>query len=160
CPAWGNHHGQETPKGDARMISPADVIASLHARDIENIGHGPLYRRLQTAIKAVIDDGILKVDDALPSEGHLANALGIDRVTLRNALRARVVVRVLVQRHAAGTFVAPRVQQAPSRLTSFTYGMITRGMNPDANWIETTLGHASPGEAMALNLSPGAEVTR
>jgi GntR family transcriptional regulator len=41
------------------MISTADVIASLRARDIVNIGHGPLYRRLQAAIKADSDDGIL-----------------------------------------------------------------------------------------------------
>src|SRR5690606_7684051 len=102
------------------MISTAAVIASLHARDIENIGHGPLYRRLQTAIKAVIDDGILKVDDALPSERDLANELGISRVTVRNAMRALVEEGVLVQRHGAGTFVAPRVEQALSRLTSFT----------------------------------------
>ena len=47
------------------MIATSDVIANLRTRDIENNGNGPLYRRLQSALKAVIDDGILQVEDAL-----------------------------------------------------------------------------------------------
>ncbi|MEQ9346056.1 MAG: GntR family transcriptional regulator [Thalassospira sp.] len=142
------------------MTTTQDIIANLRTREIENTGNGPLYRRLQTALKAVIDDGILQVDDALPSERDLANELSISRVTVRNAMRALVEEGVLVQRHGAGTFVAPRVEQALSRLTSFTEDMITRGMDPGAIWLEKTIGHASPEEAMALNLSPGTEVTR
>ncbi|MDP2697945.1 GntR family transcriptional regulator [Thalassospira sp.] len=142
------------------MINAADVIASLRARDIENTGHGPLYRRLQVALKAIIDDGVLKVQDALPSERDLATELNISRVTVRNAVRALVEDGVLVQRHGAGTFVAPRVEQALSRLTSFTEDMTTRGLQPGAIWLEKSVGHASPEEAMALNLSPGTEVSR
>ncbi len=142
------------------MIATDDVLNSLRARDFENTGHGPLYRRLQTAIKAIIDDGILKVEDALPSERELATELGISRVTVRNAVRSLVEDGVLIQRQGAGTFVAPRVEQALSRLTSFTEDMTTRGLQPGAIWLEKSVGYASPEEAMALNLSPGTEVAR
>ena len=57
------------------MTTTQDIIANLRTRDIENTGHGPLYRRLQTALKAVIDDGILQVDDALPSERELRKSV-------------------------------------------------------------------------------------
>lgn len=122
----------------------------------------PLYLQLQKVIRAWLDDGRHKVDEALPSERDLARQLGISRVTVRKAIAGLVEKGVLVQRWGSGTFIAPatRVEQPLSRLSSFTDDMLARGMTPDARVLERSRGPSSPSESMALGLSPGEPVSR
>ena len=120
----------------------------------------PLYRRLQRGIRKVLEQGAIGADDALPPERDLAQGLGVSRVTVRKALRQLVDEGLLVQQRGAGTFVAPRVEQPLSSLTGFTEDMSARGMTPGVEWLDRSLGTAMPEEALALNLSPGAMVSR
>jgi len=116
----------------------------------------PLYLQLQKVIRAWLDDGRHKADEALPSERDLARQLGISRVTVRKAIAGLVEKGILVQRWGSGTFIAPatRVEQPLSRLSSFTDDMLARGMTPDARVLERSRGPSSPSESMALGLSP------
>jgi GntR family transcriptional regulator len=122
----------------------------------------PLYLQLQRLIQQMIRSGKLEVDEALPSERDLTRLLGISRVTVRKALVGLVEKGILVQRWGSGTFVAPsmHVEQALSRLSSFTDDMLARGLTPGAFIIERSIGPSSPKESMALGLSPGDEVSR
>ncbi len=122
----------------------------------------PLYLQLQRLIEDRVRSGSLQVDEALPGERDLARQLGISRVTVRKAIAGLVAKGVLVQRWGSGTFIAPamHVEQALSRLSSFTDDMITRGLKPGARLIEHSRGPASPKESMALGLSPGEKVSR
>lgn len=122
----------------------------------------PLYLQLQRVIQEMIRTGKLKADEALPSERDLARQLGISRVTVRKALAGLVEKGVLVQRWGSGNFIAPamHVEQALSRLSSFTDDMLARGLAPGATVIERSKGPASPKEMMALGLSPGEQVSR
>ena len=52
------------------------------------------------------------------------------------------------------------VEQALSRLSSFTDDMIARGLTPGALILDRSRGPSSPKESMALDLSPGDEVSR
>ncbi|WP_366653503.1 GntR family transcriptional regulator [Fodinicurvata sp. EGI_FJ10296] len=124
---------------------------------------GPLYLRLQSAIARAIGDGRLLPDDALPAERDIARDIGVSRVTVRKAIQALVRDGTLRRRHGSGTFVArtrERVQQPLSRLTSFTEDMISRGLVPTARWLERSVTHAAPEEAMTLGLSPEDRVAR
>jgi len=56
-------------------------------------------------IKAMIVSGELKPGDRLPVEKTLASHLGLSRNSLREAVRALDVLRVLETRQGAGTFV-------------------------------------------------------
>ncbi|WP_213455591.1 FadR/GntR family transcriptional regulator [Rhizomonospora bruguierae] len=56
-------------------------------------------------IKAMILSGELKPGDRLPVEKTLAQRLGLSRNSLREAIRALSVLRVLETRQGAGTFV-------------------------------------------------------
>ncbi|MCB2177098.1 MAG: FadR family transcriptional regulator [Actinomycetales bacterium] len=56
-------------------------------------------------IKAMIVSGELKPGDRLPVEKILASRLGLSRNSLREAVRALGVLRVLETRQGAGTFV-------------------------------------------------------
>jgi GntR family transcriptional regulator len=122
----------------------------------------PLYLQLQQAIRAAVDTGAIKADEALPSERDLARELGISRVTVRKAIAGLVENGLLVQRWGSGTFLAPRmhVEQPLARLSSFTDDMIARGLKPSAKFLHRACGAVSPKEAMALGLSPGETVSR
>jgi GntR family transcriptional regulator, N-acetylglucosamine utilization regulator len=122
----------------------------------------PLYLQLQHLIETGVGAGRLKSDEALPSERDLARQLGISRVTVRKALAGLVEKGILVQRWGSGTFIAPamHVEQALSRLSSFTEDMQARGLVPAAVVLERSIGPSSPEESMALGLSPGQLVSR
>jgi DNA-binding FadR family transcriptional regulator len=67
-------------------------------------------------IQQLVQRGELKPGDRLPSERELARRLGVSRSTLREAIRALVVMNILVPRHGDGTYVSslePELLSAP-----------------------------------------------
>jgi GntR family transcriptional regulator len=118
------------------------------------------YLRLRRALQNLMDAGVLKPGQALPSERDLATLLSLSRVTIRKALAGLIDSGLLVQRQGAGTFVAERILRQFSRLTSFTDDLRERGLNPQVRFIERSVGEVTPEESMALNLSPGSGVVR
>lgn len=143
------------------MSGLAHLLDTLRVEvDLDGSSTSPLYRRLTSGIRKAIEQGVLDAEDALPPERDLAQKLGISRVTVRKAVGALVEEGLLVQRQGAGTFVAPRVEQPLSKLTGFTEDMQARGLAPSVEWLDRSLGSATPDEAIALNLSPGAPVAR
>ncbi|WP_259780127.1 GntR family transcriptional regulator [Aestuariispira ectoiniformans] len=143
------------------MNSLDPVLETLRQEaNLKGASASPLYRRLKNGIRKAIEQGVLSPDDALPPERDLAQKLEVSRVTVRKAVGSLVEEGLLVQRQGAGTFVAPRVEQPLSKLTGFTEDMEARGLSPSVEWLDRSLGSATPDEAIALNLSPGAEVAR
>lgn len=138
------------------------VSASTTPGGLDETSPTPLYLQLQRLIQNQIRAGRLQAGEALPSERDLARQLGISRVTVRKAIAGLVDSGVLVQHWGSGTFIAPamRVEQALSRLSSFTDDMRTRGLTPGTRLIDSSCGPAAPQEAMALGLSPGDAVSR
>jgi len=123
----------------------------------------PLYLRLQERIRSSITRGDLRPLEALPGERDIAEGFRVSRVTVRKALAGLVKSGLLKQRQGSGTYVsAPpqRVEQALSRLTSFSEDMRSRGLVPTVRWLAREVSLASPGEAMRLLLSPGEQVCR
>ena len=90
----------------------------------------------------------------------MASELGVSRVTVRKAMAGLVEEGLLVQRQGAGTFVSHRMEQPLSRLTGFTEDIQARGLRPGVKWLDRSVGTATPEEALALDLSPGAKVSR
>ncbi|WP_237480373.1 GntR family transcriptional regulator [Lichenibacterium dinghuense] len=117
----------------------------------------PLYRRLHDHIAGAIDRGLLKPAQALPGERDIARDLAVSRVTVRKALAGLVEAGLLEQRQGSGTYVAqrpPRVEQALSRLTSFTDDMRSRGLATTSRWLRRELSPPTAREALHLALSP------
>ncbi len=140
---------------------------SGHQHLIEGLRHelggtspAPLYKQLIKGIRRAMDEGTLGIDDALPSERDLATSLGVSRITVRRAVRGLVEEGLLNQRQGAGTFVSSRVEQPLSELTGYTEDMAARGMAPGVEWLQRSIGTATPDEALVLELSPGAQVAR
>ncbi len=139
----------------------AEILEVMQTEmEAEARGFTPLYHRVQRAIRRLIDDGHLGADDALPSERDLCQALGISRVTVRNAIRDLAEEGLLVQRRGAGTFVARRIEMSLKAPTSFTEDMIARGILPEYKLLDLHTGPVTPVESDMLELPPGTEVSR
>jgi len=141
--------------------SPDSVIRKVQDEaGLERDSPTPLYRRLERGIRRAVEQGAVNTDEALPPERELAAELGVSRVTVRSAIRNLVKEGLLIQQRGAGTFVARRLEQPLSRLTGFTEDIGSRGMTPGIEWLDRSLGTATPEEALALDVSPGAAVAR
>lgn len=135
------------------MASLAERVGSLE-------GAGPLYRRLQDALRGAIESSVLGPQDALPAERELAADFEVSRITVRKALDALVAEGLLTRKQGAGTFVSGRVEKQFAKLTSFTEDMIARGRKPRSEWLLRASGAVTPDESLTLGLSPGAPVYR
>jgi GntR family transcriptional regulator len=120
----------------------------------------PLYLQLAEQIRTRIDDGLIKVGDALPSERELSQSGGISRVTVRKALDTLLREGLLSRKRGSGTYIAPRIEQSAALLVGFSADMSNRGLAPGAKWIERRTGVATPEEALTLALSVDATVLR
>jgi GntR family transcriptional regulator len=119
-----------------------------------------LYKRLQDALRSAIREGVVSAGAMIPGERELAQKLNLSRVTVRNALKALVDERLMVQRHGARTSVAERLEKPISIFTSFSEDMLARGREPGARWLLSEVGAATPSEALALGLLPATKVCR
>jgi len=138
-------------------MAPAfsQLIGSLDDR-----GRGPLYQKLQQALREAIQNRVLAPDEALPPERYMAEEFGVSRITVRKALDGLVAEGLLTRRQGAGTFVASRVEKNFSKLSSFSEDMTSRGRTPRSEWLNRAEAAVTPEESMVLGLSPGSTVYR
>lgn len=148
-----------TPARTASADGP--LFDSLRrALDSADAGATVLYRKLETAVRTALTDGLLRPGASLPGERELAEGLDLSRATVRKALDTLVAEGFLVRRHGARTAVAARIEKPLASLNSFSEDMRSRGLAPGMVWLHRGVSEASPAEVMALHLSPGAEVCR
>ncbi len=122
--------------------------------------NSPLY--MQVARK-LIDDvraGRYQVDQALPSERTLSELLNVSRVTARKAIDQLVEQGLVVRKRGSGNYIAPRIEQPLSNLSSFSEQLQQRGYRPGSRWLRRELVIASADEQMSLGLSPNTKVAR
>ena len=144
----------DATEGDGR-VSVARGIGGLDAG-----ARGPLYSRVQAAIRAAMDGGSLRAAESIPPERELAAGLGVSRITVRKAIDGLVDEGLLIRRQGAGTFVAGRVEKQFSKLTSFSEDMAARGRVVRSEWLVKAEGVVTPDESLTLGLSPGTRVYR
>ncbi|SDY77123.1 GntR family transcriptional regulator [Citreimonas salinaria] len=120
----------------------------------------PRYRELSDHIARQIEEGALSPGSALPPERTLAERHGVSRVTVRKAMEQLSGRGLIEQRRGAGTFVARRVSQPLSVLTSFSEDVAARGMVAESRLVHSGVGRASPEEVIGLGVAPGHSVTR
>lgn len=93
----------------AREPTPASAFRQLDRRSLAHEAAEQLRRLVQ--------DGTLKPGDKLPSERELSARLGVSRPTLREAVRAMVIIGMLETRHGAGTFVTHGAPEHENRVS-------------------------------------------
>src|SRR5512143_1963312 len=96
----------------------------------------PLYNQIAESLLDQIESGKLVPGSRLPPERELSEMLGVNRMTLRQALHLLQAQGLLIRRQGNGTFVAdPKIERQAGRLISFTRGMERRGYKPGARVI-------------------------
>jgi GntR family transcriptional regulator len=120
----------------------------------------PRYLQIATVFRTLVERGVLRAGEALPSERDLSTVTGLSRVTVRRAVETLLREGVLSRHHGSGTFVARRLEQPLSILAGFSEDMRNRGTRPGSIWISKTLSHPSPKEALALGVGPDEQVLR
>jgi GntR family transcriptional regulator len=118
----------------------------------------PLYLQLAHQLEKDIRAGTYRVDQALPSERMLCESLGVSRITARKAIDVLVAQGLVLRRHGSGNFIAPRVEQRASQLSSFSQELRQRGYAPSSEWISRTVRAATAPERDALAMPPGGRV--
>lgn len=118
----------------------------------------PLYSQVYETLVRQIADGVWKPGQALPSEQALAAQLGVSQGTVRKALDALAIDKVIDRRQGKGTFVAELTQER----SLFRFFRLTR---PDGARAVPTSGEevvkrrrAKPHEAQALAIAETAEI--
>lgn len=112
------------------------IINPLKDESIDKRSPVPMYYQIMRQLLEKIQGGEFAVDSALPPERELAENYKVSRMTVRQAIIELVNEGILVRRKGIGTFVAPpKLEQALSRLTSFTEDMAQRGMKAGAKVI-------------------------
>ncbi len=133
------------------------VISDFKADSSDN---SPLYIQLARKLTQDVRDGRYQVDQALPSERSLSELLDISRVTARKAIDQLVDQGLVVRKRGSGNYVAPRIEQPLSNLSSFSEQLQQRGYRPGSQWLKRSLVLATADEQLSLGLSPDARVAR
>jgi GntR family transcriptional regulator len=123
------------------------------------VAAAPLYVQIAEGLLDRIETGELAPGDRLPSERALSQMLGVNRLTLRRALRALESQGLLTRRQGRGTYVAaPKIERQADRLVSFTRGMRGRGFTPGIRLISLEERPAEASLAREMRLPTSAAV--
>ncbi len=143
----------------ARGSRTAPAPSTPDARLDESPHYRPLYKQVRDAIVRQIADGAWKPGEALPSEQALAARLGVSQGTVRKALDALAVEKVIERRQGKGTYVA---EHTPER-SLFRFFRLNRAdgtrATPETRADETVRRRAAKAaDAKKLGLEPGTPV--
>ncbi len=117
----------------------------------------PLYVQIAESLIDRIESGELAPGHRLPAERELSEALGVNRMTLRQALHNLEMQGLLVRRQGDGTYVteSKKIERQAGKLVPFTRGMQQRGLKPGAKVLsfERELADATVARELGIRTS-------
>jgi GntR family transcriptional regulator len=129
--------------------------------DLSSAGDQPAHTRIGHWLEHLIVSRTLAPGDKLPSEVDIANALGVSRMTLRQALSA-IEAKGLIDRRRGrfgGNFVAaPRFEFDHASLPGFTEQMRRLHVEAGAQVLRATTHRPAADVRQALGLGRGGQV--
>lgn len=138
---------------------PGPALFALERPTSRLIAAAPLYLQIAEGLLDRIESGELAPGDRLPPERELSVMLGVNRLTLRRALRTLETQGLLTRRQGKGTYVAaPKIERQADQLVSFTRGMRRRGFTPGIRLIGAEERPVEAGIARELRLPTSAPV--
>jgi GntR family transcriptional regulator len=133
------------------LFKPAQ-ITQLHA-PTSNGARLSTAARLAQIFGATIAES-MKTGESFPPERDMAAYFKVSRDTVRRAIDILVRQGLVEARQGAGTFVAARVEQPLTEMSSFSDDMQLRGLRPGSHWLKRELRRPTPSESFALGLAP------
>lgn len=144
---------------DANAESEPQWLASVPA--FAATAGSPLHAQIERWLIDVIGRGDLVSGDRLPREGDLAAALGVSRMTLRQALSTMEAQGTVVRRpgRSGGTYVSePRIECDLTGLAGFTEQMRRANIRAGARVVSALTLPATAAVAGALSIPRGDDV--
>ncbi len=148
-------------------MSPNDATAEAEPRWLASVPTfqaatgAPLHAQIERWLIEVIGRGDLANGDRLPREGDLAAALGVSRMTLRQALSTMETQGTVVRKpgRSGGTFVSePRIECDLTGLAGFTEQMRRANIRAGARVVSALTVPATAVVAGALSIPRGDDV--
>ncbi|NYF91600.1 GntR family transcriptional regulator [Tunturibacter empetritectus] len=137
--------------------TPSQTASAV--RSLDKNGFVPLYYQIQRALIEKIHSGELRKGDLLASEGELARAYQVSRVTARQALQGLKARGYAFSQRGRGTFVTKsKVEEQLSQLQGFTEETMQRGRVPSSRVLEQRVVDADNELAEDLEVQIGAPV--
>jgi GntR family phosphonate transport system transcriptional regulator len=121
-----------------------------------------MWRRIADDIRLDIVGGKLARGDRLPGEMAFAERFSVNRHTVRRALAVLEAEGVIRTEQGRGSFVdkARRLSYRIGKRTRFSEGLAGQARNLERTLLASRIENAGAGVARALDLKPGARVTR
>jgi GntR family transcriptional regulator len=145
---------------DVRVLTMDDPLL-VDRPDLSGAGELPAHTRIGNWLEQLIVSHTLAPGDKLPSEMEISNALGVSRMTLRQALGS-IEAKGLIDRRRGrfgGNFVAaPRFEFDHASLPGFTEQMRRIHVEAGAEVLRATTGHPTPEVRQRLGLTRGEQV--
>jgi GntR family transcriptional regulator len=122
--------------------------------------NSPLYMQLARKLTQDVRDGRYRAEQALPSERTLSEQLDVSRVTARKAIDQLVDQGLVVRKRGSGNYIAPKIEQPLSNLSSFSEQLQERGYKPGSQWLRREVVLADADQQLSLALSANSRVAR
>jgi GntR family transcriptional regulator len=122
--------------------------------------NSPLYMQLARKLTQDVRDGRYRAEQALPSERTLSELLDVSRVTARKAIDQLVDQGLVVRKRGSGNYIAPKIEQPLSNLSSFSEQLQERGYTPGSQWLRREVVLADADQQLSLALSANTRVAR
>lgn len=146
--------------GETNVDRMRDLISSiLPLAENGNYKLSPRNKKLQSAVRHAIENGVLGHGDELPPENELSRAFGMPPQTVRKALSKMVGEGVLRESSDCGTFVADRYAATLSLSKGFSSDAATKGHVTRFKILSKSSREPTPLEMDMLELTPGELVT-
>ncbi len=125
----------------------------------DNDRRTPLWQAIAQTLSAGIADGIYAEGARLPTEAELAARFGVNRHTVRHALKSLADSGLVRSRRGAGVFVTATPTDYPiGRRVRFHQNVLAAGRTPEKRFLQIEDRAATPAEAARLQIETGAAI--
>lgn len=143
----------EPPAAEEPDNLPAETLDRHHPQ--------PLYEQVKDILIEMIERTPLRPYEQIPSERELSERFGLNRLTVRKAIKVLVQEGILVRQHGKGTFVSPpKISQPLLVVRSFTDAMLQEGRVPGTEVQEVEFLSAGASVARQLRIQMGDPIVR
>ena len=138
------------------MPTPATYVALDREADV------PLWQQLARVLRDEIEQGLLRADQALPSESELIDRYAVSRTVVREALADLVRGGLIYKVRARGSFVSPRRPDLKfiGSMTGSSDDLSTTGRSVTTRVLDFEVSTADASDAEALRIAEGSSVVR
>jgi DNA-binding FadR family transcriptional regulator len=158
----GRHRGSIATLRDEKAArpdvrAPETTTAHVAIDGFPPIPKEQLYEKISNALIEQVSVGTLVPGQRLPPERELARALGVSRPSLREALGALQMLRVIETRHGSGSWVAPNALDV---LKNRLQGALDLGVSPVTLLEAREVIEPAIAALAAMRFSPDPEIDR